>query len=335
MDGIEVMRRLVESRSAPRLILVSGQDLGVLHSAEKLAQAHGLEVIAALSKPISIESCVKLLRQQVVSQSIKNDEYFIQSLEEQELTSAKLRYAIHDNQMVLHFQPQFAFSSGEIISVESLVRWNHPELGLIYPDRFIPLAEQSGVIGALTKWVIDQAVKQAKLWEEQIPISVNVSAIDVTSLTLPEQLSILLTETNLDPTCLVLELTESALMGELVTSLDILTRLRLKGIELSIDDFGTGFSSLSQLHRVPFTELKIDRSFVMDMCKDDEAYAIVKTCIMLAHELKMKVVAEGVETKHHYDLLQKLGCDIGQGYYFSKPVPMAEMNDILKQSAKK
>ena len=334
MDGIEFMRRMVEVQMSPRLILISGQDVGVLHSAEKLARAHGLEVIASLTKPLSMDIFFHVLKELTPLQSPAGST----ARDEQKsvLPSANLRYAIHDNQLILHYQPQFSLRDGKLTGVEALVRWNHPKLGLIFPDRFIPLAEKSSVIGALTSWVIDTAVSQAQQWQEQglpVTVSVNISANDITSLTLPEQLAQMLATSRLDPTRLVLELTESALMGELVTSLDILTRLRLKGIELSIDDFGTGYSSLLQLHRVPFTELKIDQSFVMSMCKDGEARAIVKTCIMLGHELGMKVVAEGVETKRSFELLRELGCDRGQGYYFSRPVSAREITEVLKRGS--
>ena len=147
---------------------------------------------------------------------------------------------------------------------------------------------------------------------------------------MPEQLSKLLEDNKLDPNRLVLEVTESALMGELVTSLDILTRLRLKGLKLSIDDFGTGYSSLSQLHKVPFTELKIDQSFVGKISEDDEARAIVKTCIMLGHELNMKVVAEGVENEDVLEHLRRLGCDVAQGYHISRPVSEEDLVAWIK-----
>ncbi|MCP4040522.1 MAG: EAL domain-containing protein, partial [Gammaproteobacteria bacterium] len=168
----------------------------------------------------------------------------------------------------------------------------------------------------------DQAVQQEQQWQSagiELPVAVNISAGDITSLTLPEQLAELLEDNKLDPKRLTLEVTEGVLMGELVTSLDILTRLRLKGIRLSIDDFGTGYSSLSQLHRVPFSELKIDRGFVAHMTKDDEARAIVKTCNQLGQELNMRVVAEGVEDQLSWDLLADLGCDLAQGYFIARP----------------
>ena len=321
MDGIQVMRQLAQMDNTPGVILISGHDSGVLHAAEKLAQAHNLEIIASFGKPL----CLNTFRELLVKHGETTNEPQQAGAETlvRELGIAELKRAIRENQLVLHYQPQFEVSTGKLAGVEALVRWRHPELGLIFPDRFIALAEKFGCIGELTRWVIDKSVKQEQRWLKDglsVKISVNISAVDITSLTLPEYLSELLTDNRLNPTLLTLEVTESELMGELVTSLDTLTRLRLKGIGLSIDDFGTGYSSLSQLHRVPFTELKIDRSFIVNITKDDEARAIVKTCIVLGHELNMQVVAEGVETEAQLELLRQLGCDIAQGYLYSKPV---------------
>ena len=322
MDGIEVMRRLATMTAPPALILVSGHDQGVLHSAEKLGRAHNLEIIASLSKPVSLDEFKGLLLEQIETPHRKRP-IGIQSPQEL-FTVSDLERAILENQLVLYYQPQYHLGTGDLLGAEALVRWQHPKHGLISPDNFIPIAEQSGLIRDLTRWVIDQTVQQQQIWQDaglQIVVSVNVSAKDITSLTLPEQLADLLADKKLDPTRLVLEVTESALMGELVTSLDILTRLRLKGIGLSIDDFGTGYSSLLQLHRVPFTELKIDRSFVSNMGQDKEARAIVKTCIILGHELNMTVLAEGVETAEQLKILKELGCDAVQGYFCGRPVP--------------
>ena len=220
-----------------------------------------------------------------------------------------------------------------MVGVEALVRWQHPEQGIIYPEHFLPLVEQSSMMNVLTRWVLEKAVKQGQLCQGagfSMDVSVNMSALDITGLMLPEQLAELLDDNKLDATHLTLEITESALMGKLVTSLDILTRLRLKGINLSIDDFGTGYSSLSQLHRIPFSELKIDRSFVSKMGEDNEARAIVKTCIMLGHELNMRVVAEGVETEQQLELLKQMGCDLAQGYFIAKPMSGSELMNWAK-----
>lgn len=326
MDGIEVMRRLAQMPNPPALILISGHDISVLNSAEKLCRAHGLEILASLRKPLNLESLRKLLEQYTPDKAISEQNQYC--IVESELTLEDLKYAIRNEQLVLHFQPQIDIATGSLCGVEALVRWQHPDIGLVHLERFIRLAEQSGMMAELTHWVIDNAIVQEQLWQRaglDLTVSVNISAADITSLVLPEQIVELLEDNKLDATRLTLEITESALMGELVTSLDILTRLRLKGIRLSIDDFGTGYSSLSQLHRVPFTELKVDRSFVSNINTDDEARAIVKTCIMLGHELNMLVVAEGVEREVHYKILQELGCDIAQGYYIAKPMPGSEL----------
>jgi len=331
MDGIEVMRRLAIMDNSPALILVSGHDAGVLHSAEKLCEAHKLELIASLGKPLPLDRLRELLRQHINLGSV--NEHQVVNSSSIKITPTEIEQAIINDEFVMHFQPQIAVATGMLTGVEALVRWQHPEHGLIYPNYFIDVAEKNNLIGMLTQWVIKAVVNQEKMWQEKglaLTVSVNISAENITSLALPEQLSKLLEDNKLDPTRLVLEVTESALMGELVTSLDILTRLRLKGLQLSIDDFGTGYSSLSQLHKVPFTELKIDQSFVGKISEDDEARAIVKTCIMLGHELNMRVVAEGVEDEETMEKLRRMGCDVAQGYYISRPVAEDVLVDWLR-----
>ena len=326
MDGIEVMRRLAQMPNSPALILISGHDAGVLRSAEKLCRAHGLEVIASLRKPLSVDTLLQLFEQHIPDDN--RQKHSDSHLDKGDITLIELQQAIRNEQLVLHFQPQIDVATKQLSGIEVLVCWQHPEQGLIYPDRFIALAEQNGLMAELTHWVIDRAVKEEQLWQDAgltTTMSVNISALDITGLMLPEQLAELLKNNKLAPTRLTLEITESALMGELVTSLDILTRLRLKGIRLSIDDFGTGYSSLSLLHRVPFTELKIDRSFVSNMHDDNEARAIVKTCILLGHELNMRVVAEGVENGEHLKLLKQMGCDLAQGYFIARPMSGTEL----------
>ena len=324
MDGVQVMRELVEVNNTPALILVSGHDKAVLHSAEKLGRAQGLDIVASLTKPISLNSLESAIKKYIKRLELKESIFTTVVNAPSEIPPSELLQAIENNQLLLHYQPKICMETSSIVGVEALVRWNHPERGLIYPDQFIKLSETHGWIGKLTHNVIQMSVTQSEHWLSigmNIPISVNISADNITSLSLPEQLAQMLYEKKLNPSNLVLEITESVLMGELVTSLDILTRMRIKGIGLSIDDFGTGYSSLSLLHKIPFTELKIDRSFVGSMLEDTEAMAIVKTCIMLGHELNMNVVAEGVETQGHWDALQKMGCDVAQGYLISRPVP--------------
>ena len=322
MDGIEVMRQLAKKSNPPALVLISGHDAGVLHSAEELGRAHNLTILAALPKPLSVVKFQQVLRPYAMSQPCGETQSFQPSW--RGCAPREVQRAILEDELILYFQPQIAIQSGEIAGVEALVRWQHPELGLVGPERFIPIAESYGWMDQLTSLVLNKAILQIQQWRAadfDISVSINIAADNITSLALPEQLAGLLMEKKLDPTRLTLEITESSLMGELATSLDILTRLRMKGVKLSIDDFGTGYSSLVQLHRMPFTELKIDRSFVSYMTDDREARAIVKTCIVLGHDLGVQVVAEGIEQPSHLNLLWQMGCDIAQGYLLSRPIP--------------
>ncbi len=344
MDGVEVIRSLAQINCSATLVLMSGYDEGVLHSSDRLAREYGLNVAGHLSKPIAISklrilmSALMHLSENATLENIEvdnlqpdnsqsdNENQDIVTTNKNELfvpTSYDLQEALSQKQLQLFYQPQIKLESNKLIGVEALVRWFHPIHGLIYPDQFIALAEQNGLIGELTAMVINLAVKQSKKWNEiglQFNLSLNISPENITSLKLPEQLTELIMENNIDPAMITLEITESALMGELTTATDILTRLRLKGFQLSIDDFGTGYSSLSQLHRIPFTELKIDKSFITTMMDEPESMAIVETCIMLGHKLNMEVVAEGVETEKVYQILKTMGCDIVQGYFIARPM---------------
>ncbi|WP_170246362.1 GGDEF/EAL domain-containing response regulator [Colwellia hornerae] len=334
IDGIEVIRYLAKHKSPSNLILISGYDSGVLHSAETLAVSCGLKVTETFTKPININLLASLLTS--LSSNLPRIEFLSKDNDEphQEKfeftpTATDLSYAIHHKQLVLYYQPQVNMKTGATHGAEVLVRWLHPKFGLVYPDKFITLAEQTGLIGALTEEVINLAIKQNVQWQKvnkSIRLSINISVQNTTSLKFPEQLSKLVNKYQLNPSLIVLELTESVLMHSIITSLDTLTRLRLKGFQLSIDDFGTGYSSLSQLHKIPFTELKIDKSFIAKMGQENESKAIVETCIMLAHKLNMEAVAEGIEDKATWDLLLAAGCNIAQGYYIAKPMPANEFD---------
>jgi len=332
MDGIEVIRELAKNDSRASLILMSGYDLGVLHSAEKLAHAHKLEIISTITKPIHLNDLLEILLDHKdinpAGRSQPNSELFVPTKEE-------LSDGINQDQLILYYQPQIDLATGYIVGGEALVRWDHPDYGILSPFCFINKAEEYGLMDDLTSSVFELAMRQLVKLNNQnrdLPISVNVSADSIRSIQLPELLSAQLKTNDLKPANLSLEVTESVLMGELVTSLDILTRLRMKGFSLSIDDFGTGFSSLSMLHKVPFNELKVDQSFVMGMDSDKDAFAIVKTCIMLAKELNMKVVAEGVESENTLMALKELGCNIAQGYHIAKPLPEDEFEQWVSDN---
>lgn len=325
MDGVEVIRRMGSSGLHSHLILVSGYDSSVLHSAEKLAEEHNLNIVGSLTKPLQVADFIGMLNSVEIDAPVSH----VQTSEsEAPISVEELRQGINNQEMLLYYQPQIDLATNELKGVEALVRWQHRTRGMVMPGQFIGLAEENGLMGDLTLLVINMAVTQSNEWRNmgfKMTISVNVSPENITSLLLPETLTDLINDHGLNPESIVLEITESALMGELKTSLDILTRLRMKGFGLSIDDFGTGNSSLVLLHRVPFTELKIDMSFVRYMDRDVDAYAIVETCVMLAHKLHMSVIAEGVENRKIQNSLRQMGCDIGQGYGIAKPMPKEEL----------
>ena len=247
-------------------------------------------------------------------------------------TVDELRTALSSDQFVLHYQPKINLSAGEVHDVEALVRWNHPTRGLLYPDAFLNLVEEAGLMRTLTRLVLHIALDQAALWQAEgrdLTVAVNLSASSMIDTDLPDEVAAMLTNRDLAPGALKLEITEEFLMADRDRARDILTRLRGNGVQISIDDFGTGYSSLSYLRELPIDELKLDRSFVAPMVDDARAAALVASTIGLAHSLGLRMVAEGVESADAYDELVALGCDQAQGYHISRPVPAAELNAWL------
>jgi diguanylate cyclase (GGDEF)-like protein len=245
---------------------------------------------------------------------------------------SELRQAIEAGQLVVYYQPKISLRSGEVDGVEALLRWNHPTRGMVSPDEFIPLAEQTGLIKPLTLFVVEQALRQCRAWHEaghRIRMAVNLSARMVHDTQLPGVLRRLLEVTAMAPHWLDLELTETSIMADQTRSLEVLSALDALGVSLSVDDFGTGYSSLAYLKRLPVDEIKIDRSFVMHMGEDDNDAVIVRSTIDLGRNLGLRVVAEGVETAEVLTQLADMGCDIAQGYYFSRPIPASAMTEWL------
>ncbi len=236
-----------------------------------------------------------------------------------------LRKAVRQNEFILYYQPQFDIQSGNLVGCEALLRWQHPEMGMISPNDFIPLAEETGVIIAIGEWVLQSACEQNKKWQEAglppIRIAVNISARQFREPGFLEMIERVVQTSALHPEWLELEITESLLMEDIDSAINILSRLKAQGIHLAIDDFGTGYSSLSYLKRFPLSRLKIDRSFVRDITMDENDASITKAVIALAHSMNLRVVAEGIETKEQLLFLKEKGCELGQGYFYSPPVP--------------
>jgi EAL domain-containing protein (putative c-di-GMP-specific phosphodiesterase class I) len=238
-----------------------------------------------------------------------------------------LRRAIGADELELHYQPKVALPSGTPVGCEALVRWRHPQKGFIPPGDFIPHAERTGVIRLVTAWVLGAALRQLRSWEAaglHLDVAVNVSPADLADPGFADAVTVMLAETGADATRLVLEVTESAAMKDLPKTLRVMEQLRVLGIRFSIDDFGTGYSSLAHLKRLPVNEIKIDRSFVQELETRQTDDVIVRSTINLGHALNLKVVAEGVEVPYSWDLLERLGCDLVQGYFVAKPMPAAE-----------
>lgn len=250
---------------------------------------------------------------------------------------AELRRAIEEQELVLYYQPKARLADGTVEAVEALVRWQHPERGLVPPNLFIPFAEETGLITRLTLWVVDEALRQAQLWRTQgaaIAISVNISAKNLRDQALCSDIAGLMRKWSADAHWLCLEITESAVMEDPQGAVENLTGLADMGLELALDDYGTGHSSLTYLKRLPLSELKIDRSFVSNFTGDQADALIISSTIELSHGLGMRVVAEGVETEADWLGLQVLGCDIAQGYFLGRPMPAGELMQWLRESGR-
>jgi len=243
-------------------------------------------------------------------------------------TADELRRAIDRAQLIVHYQPKFQLREGhwQVVGVEALIRWQHPAAGLIYPDAFIPLAESTGVIAALTDFVLQEGIRQLGTWREQgvdLDLAVNLSRHLVRELDFPDRLAELMRTHSLDNSRLTLEITETAALEDPARTRNILTRLRVKNFGLSLDDFGTGYSSLTQLYRMPFNELKVDKSLGLELHQSREARTIVRSLVDLAHHLGLRVCTEGVETAAALQFLEAAGSDYVQGYHLGRPVPAA------------
>jgi predicted signal transduction protein with EAL and GGDEF domain len=248
---------------------------------------------------------------------------------------AELRHAVEHDELTLYYQPKVPLVNCAITQVEALVRWVHPERGFIPPDEFIPFAEHTGYIKMITRWVLDHALRQAVRWRDaglNLNISINLSTRDLLNPELPEIFVELMKSHKAAADWLSLEITESAIMADPTRALGVLELLRGLGIHISVDDFGTGYSSLAYLKKLPVGELKIDKSFVINMANDKGDASIVRSTIDLGHNMGLKVVAEGVENRETWDLLRAWGCDIAQGYFISRPLSPDKLVEWLPQS---
>ncbi|WP_394792342.1 EAL domain-containing protein [Rhodoferax sp.] len=328
IDGVEFVRNLARIGYRGGLVLISGEGARILHTVQKLAQAHHIHILGAVSKPVSTEQLTQLLDRNVLHLKESHDVCGPVGKDFQPYTAHELEQAIAENQLVNFYQPKVDFATGAVVGAEALVRWKHPQAGLVYPDQFIPLAEEHQLIDLLTRKVLDASLRQARAWHDSgltIQVAINISMDNLAALDFPDMVAQAIHDAGLAANDLMLEVTESRLMKDPRAPLDILTRLRLKRIGLSIDDFGTGHSSLAQLRDIPFDELKLDRGFVHGADKDAALVAIVEGTLSISNQLGIKSVAEGVEDLADWNFMRGRGCNVAQGYFIAKPMPGDEL----------
>jgi EAL domain-containing protein (putative c-di-GMP-specific phosphodiesterase class I)/ActR/RegA family two-component response regulator len=326
MDGVEVLQYLAERECRCKIIITSGMGNRVLDAARRSATQHGLDFAGVLTKPLTSKHLKELIRDKYNDkpgciEGIQRVQ-FARFSDRFAPTREELARAIEREEFVVMYQPQIHCYSKAIAGFEALIRWKHPERGMILPPHFVSAAEDFELIDALTAQVFRQSVAwlSRSLQQTELSISLNISARSLLDYHLAEHLSTLCREFSITPERIVLELTESSAMTDPLRSLDLMTRFRVKGFQLSIDDFGTGFSSMVQLVRLPFTEIKIDRSFVAPMMNSSESLAVTRSIVNLGSSLGLRVTAEGIEDAETLNYLGRLGCDLAQGYYISKPM---------------
>lgn len=326
-DGLDVMRQLGALGSA-QVILSSGCDPRILEAARHVARDSGLSVIGVLPKPTR-RSVLKALLEKVIPTKdiiieIKTEKATIVINED------KLQAALSQSQIRPYFQPLIRLSDRSVYGFEALARWDHPDLGAIGPDQFIPVAEAHGLLWQITETMIDNALAfLAQIGDRATVMAVNVPTDLCAQSSFPEFLTSMLARHVLTPDRLIIEVTETGPLGLTQDHIDALTRLRMHGFNLSIDDFGTGVSSLERLVRIPFNELKIDRYFVQEITTSPEAENLVQNLVQIARSMGMAVVIEGVEDAAAMDLAQDLGCSYAQGYHIAKPMPATQALDWL------
>ena len=320
MDGIELLRLLGERKCKAGIVLVSGVGKRVMETAGQLAQVLGLNILGHLQKPFRLAELEEVLKQHAAPEALQPAKQGPQIV----IPKEELQQAIERGEFVLHYQPQIEIATGRVIGVEALVRWQHPERGLIFPDNFIGRMEELNLIDELGWIVVNRGMSEVGQFTngdgKAVMLSVNASVYSLHELKFPDTLVSLAEGHGVSPADITIEITESGLIKELSRTLDILTRLRMKRVKLSIDDFGTGYAMMQQLRNIPATELKIDKSFVQEMGNSQRYRIMAQKTIEMGHELGMHVIAEGVETKEQLGLLREDGCDSVQGYYFSRPL---------------
>jgi EAL domain-containing protein (putative c-di-GMP-specific phosphodiesterase class I)/DNA-binding NarL/FixJ family response regulator len=328
MDGIEFLRELGQARPTTSVVLTSGLEPTLMGAAEAVARADGLDVLGTLEKPLTPDKLGNVLRR-YVPPGDRHSLTFTRPLEREELEQA-----IADGRIYAEFQPRVRVADSDVRGAEALARWRHAERGRIPPAEFIPMAEQCGLIDSLTWVMLDQAMTQAALWKrlgEDWTVSVNLSLHYLGYQSVADRIAALAERHAIEPRRIILEVTESLASTRVSTVIANLARLRMRGFGIAIDDYGTGYASLAQLCQIPFSELKVDRSFVHGASDRPTLKALLSSCLELARQLRLESVAEGVESAADLSMLRQLGCDEVQGYLIARPMPADELGTWIER----
>jgi len=329
MDGVELVRSIAAEKLIESIIILSSKDPSLILSIGTMAESDGLSVVGTFQKPMKPEDLLTSLKR-LANERVKEKK----QQKQVPLTKEDLVSAIKNKEITLHYQPKLTVKGLLLKGVEALARWHHPSRGFISPVEFIDASEKLGLISELTEYLFDIALRQKAQWSQHginFHLSFNLSPLSLTDKGLADKISQQVAIYKIPPKDIVLEITENAISGEISTAIETLAKLRLKGFNLAIDDYGTGFANAQQLSRVPATELKLDRSLVDNVATKPQQKAILKSTVNLSKDLQLITVAEGVEYFEDFLLLYKFEVDLVQGYYFAKPMTANNLNIWIKK----
>ena len=336
MDGVEVLQQLSKLVCVVPIALLSGANTRVLKAAQRSGSEHGLNITHVLKKPLTVASLSEFVDADASVGAANPTQARSTYAPSLPVLESELRIAIREKQFILCFQPIIHCNSQMLKGFEVLVRWQHPTRGLVFPDAFIPITEQIGLIDELTQIIVEMAFE----WISSMPrypdlsLSINVSAKTFGNVRFPDLLGALAQAYNVAPESVILEVTETAAMDDQLQALDLFTRLRVKGFQVSIDDFGIGNSSLMLLASLPFSEIKVDKTFAISATESEEARTIIKSTVDLSHNLGLSVVTEGVEDRETLDYLRQIGCDYAQGFHIARPMLGEQASEWILQSSR-
>jgi EAL domain-containing protein (putative c-di-GMP-specific phosphodiesterase class I)/CheY-like chemotaxis protein len=330
MDGMEFIRHLGQSGAGVSLILASALERKLLASIATMTEAYGIRLLGVVEKPLTVEKLRVLIERHAAAPRATRAAQPGPSF-----TLAQITEGLRNDEIEPFFQPKVEVATQRLKGAEALARWRHPQLGIVAPFAFVPLLEQNMLIDELTWLMLRRSAAQCSRWRDKgldLSVSVNLSLASLADVHLADRVTEIVRSQGLPPRHMVLEVTESAATTELAKALENLARLRVKGFGLSIDDYGTGYSSMQQLSRIAFTELKIDRAFVANAARDESARVILASSLDMARKLNIVAVAEGVETRADWDVLGELGCELAQGYLIARPMEASAFEDWARRS---